>query len=227
MSGWKGWPAATDSVVFPSIDALQCRQFVRSANWISLQRISSPNTSRCRMSSKLLASRSAAGWAVISVTGILALLVQAKEPSLPTAAKAVVVKPATAEPAPEWGESFAREWLPNYFLAHGGDGLGPVFNDSSCLCLPQSRRRWRRRPGEQECRYRHGLFAFNGKRPSLHRPCEPCRKHCRKVYSTWRLSRFLAARAAPRRAAKGKRPARRMCRQPKKGNWPGSGKESS
>ena len=85
------------------------------------------------MSSKLLASRSAAGWAVISVTGILALLVQAKEPSLPTAAKAVVVKPATAEPAPDGRELFAREWLPNDSRAHGGDGLGPVFNDSSCL----------------------------------------------------------------------------------------------
>jgi CxxC motif-containing protein (DUF1111 family) len=28
---------------------------------------------------------------------------------------------------------FAREWLPNDPRSHGGDGLGPVFNDSSCI----------------------------------------------------------------------------------------------
>ena len=30
-------------------------------------------------------------------------------------------------------EIFAREWLPNDPRSHGGDGLGPVFNDSSCV----------------------------------------------------------------------------------------------
>jgi CxxC motif-containing protein (DUF1111 family) len=30
-------------------------------------------------------------------------------------------------------ELFAREWLPEDSRSHGGDGLGPVFNDSSCL----------------------------------------------------------------------------------------------
>ena len=30
-------------------------------------------------------------------------------------------------------ELFAREWLPNDPRSHGGDGLGPVFNDSSCI----------------------------------------------------------------------------------------------
>jgi CxxC motif-containing protein (DUF1111 family) len=30
-------------------------------------------------------------------------------------------------------ELFLREWLPNDPRAHGGDGLGPVFNDSSCV----------------------------------------------------------------------------------------------
>ena len=30
-------------------------------------------------------------------------------------------------------ELFVREWLPNDSRAHGGDGLGPVFNDSSCV----------------------------------------------------------------------------------------------
>ena len=30
-------------------------------------------------------------------------------------------------------EIFRREWLPNDPRSHGGDGLGPVFNDSSCV----------------------------------------------------------------------------------------------
>src|SRR5262245_48459797 len=30
-------------------------------------------------------------------------------------------------------ELFRREWLPRDPRAHGGDGLGPVFNDSSCV----------------------------------------------------------------------------------------------
>jgi len=30
-------------------------------------------------------------------------------------------------------ELFTREWLPNDPRAHGGDGLGPVFNDTSCV----------------------------------------------------------------------------------------------
>jgi CxxC motif-containing protein (DUF1111 family) len=43
-------------------------------------------------------------------------------------------KPAAiAEPAPSGHELFTREWLPNDARAHGGDGLGPVYNDSSCV----------------------------------------------------------------------------------------------
>jgi CxxC motif-containing protein (DUF1111 family) len=30
-------------------------------------------------------------------------------------------------------ELFGREWLPNDPRSHGGDGLGPVYNDSSCI----------------------------------------------------------------------------------------------
>ena len=30
-------------------------------------------------------------------------------------------------------ELFEREWLPGDSRTHGGDGLGPVFNDSSCI----------------------------------------------------------------------------------------------
>src|SRR3954452_23250518 len=30
-------------------------------------------------------------------------------------------------------ELFEREWLPGDTRSHGGDGLGPVYNDSSCI----------------------------------------------------------------------------------------------
>src|SRR5258708_29472009 len=56
-------------------------------------------------------------------------------------------RPAAAEPATQPGnqekpaaaaiaigrEIFLREWLPNDPRSHGGDGLGPVFNDTSCV----------------------------------------------------------------------------------------------
>src|SRR6185369_639282 len=35
--------------------------------------------------------------------------------------------------APDGKELFHREWIPNDPRAHGGDGLGPVFNESSCI----------------------------------------------------------------------------------------------
>jgi CxxC motif-containing protein (DUF1111 family) len=30
-------------------------------------------------------------------------------------------------------ELFLREWIPGDARSHGGDGLGPVFNDTSCV----------------------------------------------------------------------------------------------
>jgi CxxC motif-containing protein (DUF1111 family) len=39
----------------------------------------------------------------------------------------------SAQAVPDGKELFQREWLPNDPRAHGGDGLGPVFNDSSCV----------------------------------------------------------------------------------------------
>ena len=30
-------------------------------------------------------------------------------------------------------EIFLREWIPGDSRSHGGDGLGPMFNDSSCV----------------------------------------------------------------------------------------------
>ena len=50
---------------------------------------------------------------------------------------------SAAEPAPDrssvnaveidGAELFTREWIPGDRRSHGGDGLGPVFNDSSCV----------------------------------------------------------------------------------------------
>lgn len=43
-------------------------------------------------------------------------------------------KPAAAAVASiDGAEIFAREWIPGDKRSHGGDGLGPVFNDSSCV----------------------------------------------------------------------------------------------
>ena len=35
-------------------------------------------------------------------------------------------------------EIFNREWMPNDSRGHGGDGLGPVYNDSSCVACHNS-----------------------------------------------------------------------------------------
>src|SRR5438309_618697 len=35
-------------------------------------------------------------------------------------------------------EIFNREWLPADSRSHGGDGLGPVFNDTSCVACHNS-----------------------------------------------------------------------------------------
>ncbi len=40
---------------------------------------------------------------------------------------------ATANSNDVGRELFLREWLPNDPLSHGGDGLVPVFNESSCV----------------------------------------------------------------------------------------------
>jgi hypothetical protein len=52
----------------------------------------------------------------------------------------IVVGLAPAGPAPDardtiarGREIFVREWVPGDRTPHGGDGLGPVYNDSSCV----------------------------------------------------------------------------------------------
>ena len=94
------------------------------------------------MRANLLASRWY--WAVAMI-GVVVLTAGAKEPTVQENSPAKDKQPAaTATPAnpaaqakpksaPDGRELFSREWLPHDGRAHGGDGLGPVFNDSSCV----------------------------------------------------------------------------------------------
>jgi CxxC motif-containing protein (DUF1111 family) len=52
----------------------------------------------------------------------------------------VASKPAVADPAAvaRGYEIFNREWLPNDPRSHGGDGLGPVYNETSCVACHNS-----------------------------------------------------------------------------------------
>jgi CxxC motif-containing protein (DUF1111 family) len=47
-------------------------------------------------------------------------------------------KPAKADPVAQGYEIFNREWMPNDPRGHGGDGLGPVYNDTSCVACHNS-----------------------------------------------------------------------------------------
>ena len=81
-----------------------------------------------------------AGWAGAVLTSLLAggLAFSAGENASAPAKKAPVVKGPVAKVTPQeeyaiGREMFLREWVANDSRAHGGDGLGPVFNDSSCI----------------------------------------------------------------------------------------------
>ena len=79
------------------------------------------------MRANRFASRSC--WAM-AVIGAVVLTASAKEPANePAAAKVATATKSSADGR----ELFTREWLPNDSRSHGGDGLGPVFNDSSCV----------------------------------------------------------------------------------------------
>jgi len=55
-------------------------------------------------------------------------MAMSKEPGEPVEAPA-----ARTSPEPDGRELFVREWIPGDPRSHRGDGLGPVFNDSSCV----------------------------------------------------------------------------------------------
>ena len=46
--------------------------------------------------------------------------------------------PSAKDPVAAGYEIFNREWMPNDPRGHGGDGLGPAFNDSSCIACHNS-----------------------------------------------------------------------------------------
>ncbi len=50
-----------------------------------------------------------------------------------TAAEPTAPKEKSETASVSGREIFLREWLPNDPRSHGGDGLGPVFNDTSCV----------------------------------------------------------------------------------------------
>src|SRR4051794_37934600 len=64
--------------------------------------------------------------AVAGILGVFALLG-------PIGAWAADVGEAPGNDRARGRELFEREWLPGDTRTHGGDGLGPVFNDSSCI----------------------------------------------------------------------------------------------
>ena len=70
---------------------------------------------------------------VVAAVGCMALLLSS---ALPATEPEVENRESAAEPeatAVSGAELFSREWIPNDPRSHGGDGLGPVFNDTSCV----------------------------------------------------------------------------------------------
>ena len=68
------------------------------------------------------------GGLVFASTMIVALNGIAAEPSTPKDKGR-----GDTAPSVSGREIFLREWIPNDPRSHGGDGLGPVFNDTSCV----------------------------------------------------------------------------------------------
>jgi CxxC motif-containing protein (DUF1111 family) len=71
----------------------------------------------------------------VAVAIVLAFTFSARAADRPDAnsAKATKTEYVSTSAAPDGKELFHREWIPNDPRAHGGDGLGPVFNESSCI----------------------------------------------------------------------------------------------
>lgn len=70
--------------------------------------------------------RTLAAWGVLAFGGFGLF-------SLATIADDEPVAKTTEVASIDGAEIFAREWIPGDARSHGGDGLGPVFNDSSCV----------------------------------------------------------------------------------------------
>ena len=77
-------------------------------------------------------SKCVRGIIAVLATGLGAGIVARAEEQKPAAPTKSVVY-TTTQAVPDGKELFQREWIPNDPRSHGGDGLGPVFNDSSCV----------------------------------------------------------------------------------------------
>jgi CxxC motif-containing protein (DUF1111 family) len=91
-----------------------------------------------RFASRWAAMLAVAMSSVIFAVAVSAISAEGKEvPAKPVAKTAAAystpAKTTKSASIPDGEELFAREWLSNDSRAHGGDGLGPVFNDSSCI----------------------------------------------------------------------------------------------
>jgi CxxC motif-containing protein (DUF1111 family) len=61
-------------------------------------------------------------------------IVEARPGTGPRPDEAVVGAARLIRDERAWGEAlFAKEWAPNDPMSHGGDGLGPVYNETSCM----------------------------------------------------------------------------------------------
>jgi CxxC motif-containing protein (DUF1111 family) len=69
---------------------------------------------------------------VVAIFVLLERIASAEEQTRSEANSAKLVTTST-NVAPDGKELFQREWIANDPRSHGGDGLGPVFNDSSCV----------------------------------------------------------------------------------------------
>ncbi|MDA0284492.1 MAG: hypothetical protein O3B86_14170, partial [Planctomycetota bacterium] len=78
-----------------------------------------------------------ATWGAVAFggAGSLSLMATAAdEPAEQSESRAIAVAVGSSEVGSiDGAEIFAREWIPGDKRSHGGDGLGPVFNDSSCV----------------------------------------------------------------------------------------------
>ena len=64
---------------------------------------------------------------------LLAVTLSGTAATVTSAADPAAARPDTEAIRIDGAELFTREWIPGDPRSHGGDGLGPVFNDSSCV----------------------------------------------------------------------------------------------
>ena len=69
----------------------------------------------------------------IQPVALLGAMLMSTAVTVTSAAEPAPPFPGVQAPETDGAELFTREWIPGDRRSHGGDGLGPVFNDSSCV----------------------------------------------------------------------------------------------